>query len=73
MIIHCYFYAKNKIKREIHSVTKNIIGEPTMIKGYKTMIYPTKEQANKIIKFCNQKIKCILQLIFKKSLRSRVV
>ena len=24
-----------------------------MIKGYKTMIYPTKEQANKIIKFCN--------------------
>ena len=24
-----------------------------MIKGYKTMIYPTKEQAEKIIKFCN--------------------
>ena len=24
-----------------------------MIKGYKTMIYPTKEQADKIIKFCN--------------------
>ena len=24
-----------------------------MIKGFKTMIYPTKEQANKIIKFCN--------------------
>lgn len=24
-----------------------------MIKGYKTMIYPTKEQASKIIKFCN--------------------
>ena len=44
---------KNKRKREIHSVTKNIIGEPTMIKGYKTMIYPTKEQSDKIIKFCN--------------------
>ena len=24
-----------------------------MIKGFKTMIYPTKEQADKIIKFCN--------------------
>lgn len=24
-----------------------------MIKGYRTMIYPTKEQADKIIKFCN--------------------
>ena len=24
-----------------------------MIKGYKTMIYPTKEQSDKIIKFCN--------------------
>lgn len=24
-----------------------------MIKGYKTMIYPTKEQSEKIIKFCN--------------------
>lgn len=24
-----------------------------MIKGYKTMIYPTKEQADKIIRFCN--------------------
>ena len=29
------------------------MGEPTMIKGYKTIIYPTKEQAEKIIKFCN--------------------
>jgi len=24
-----------------------------MIKGFKTMIYPNKEQAEKIIKFCN--------------------
>lgn len=32
---------------------KLILGELLMIKGYKTMIYPTKEQADKIIKFCN--------------------